>query len=176
MTRYYAYIKVPDGSLQHQVLQYEREFQGVTSRSVPHITIWSPRVLLSPYSERDLKAVIAESVRGHGQFQVSTTAVGHFNRKWNVHYCIDLTTELSELARKIKKCAVSISEPSTSYIAPRFHPHITLAQGIDSDQGKVLHKRARLEYVSHHFLCTEIFLMRIREGEVRWATVASFPL
>ncbi len=175
MDRYYAYIRVPSSTFRDEIIAFEREYQG-SSRSEPHITLWRPSILISECDESKLIATLSEAVNGYGPFLVSTKRVGYFNGKQNVHYCIELSPELKLLYKKLNATATTISRETGSFVGKHFHPHITLAQRIQPEQGKKLYQLAKRAFVPYEFMCTEIWLMRIESGQPKWQKVASLPL
>lgn len=175
MFRYYAYIAVPAGDLRKRVLAYENQYQG-NSRSLPHITLISPIQLTPEVTETALVAAVRNAGRDYGTVPIQIKGVGHFNEYRNVHYCVTRSKRLLLLAKRVKESVRTIGTIATSYRAPRYHPHITLAQGITRDQGMELTRLARKTFTATQFGCDRIFLLRIAEGGTRWQKIATVTL
>ncbi|NMB00615.1 MAG: RNA 2',3'-cyclic phosphodiesterase [Firmicutes bacterium] len=166
MHDFFIGIRLPQ-ELEETCERYRRMFKA--PRTVAHITLIAP--FTWEKSKKDLETVLKMAVRSNGPFHITGSDLGSFGTKV-LFINVDLNRELSSLqealARSLRTEGVLVDDRP-------YHPHITLATRITSQQF-ARYKSALEDFKPNYaFRCEEITLFQMTK-ERRWLDCAKIHL
>lgn len=177
--RYYMHIPLPK-ELRDRVSEIEKKFQG-DSRSEPHITLVSPRKILSwkvPHeAARELAGKIHKVVIGMTPFYViQERHAQYFGEEEHFYIPVRRTDGIVDCHKALVHAAEDILEGPGDSFANMPRPHITLASKVPKERRRAAWAEIRNQGFSGSFLCKKVVLLRLGEGDKKWEVVANFPL